>query len=445
MSTILLKGGRIIDPSQSIDKVTNLFIENNKISSITDEEPSSHIVIDASGKVVCPGFIDMHVHLREPGREDKEDLKHGVQAAVWGAFTTICTMANTDQPIDNEASVSFIKYKAKSLNLAKVEPICAVTKGLNGEELTNFYLTSQAGAVAFSDDGKSIMDSNLMLKALQYSRLVDKRIISHAEDSNLTRDGIVNEGEISLLTGLKGIPSVAEEIIVIRDILLAGYAKSKLHIAHVTTSGSVDLIKWGKKKGIDVTCEVTPHHLILTDEQLTTYDARFKVNPPLRAKKDAESLIQAINDGVIDVIASDHAPHTIDEKEDEIHLAPFGIVGLETVFGLLNKYLVEPKKVALNKIIQLLTSNPAKVLNMDDRGSLKPGSTADVVVLDTEAKWIVDTSKFKSKCRVSPYSNFDMKGRVVTVIIDGGLKMNMLATKVNKDAIIEEIHLNDWS
>lgn len=445
MARILIKNGRLIDPAQKIDKIANLIIENGKIAGITSDTTPCDKLIDATGMIVSPGLIDMHVHIREPGREDKEDINTGLSAAIAGGFTTVGMMANTPNPIDNEAAISFVKYRAKTANLAKVEPYCAVTKGLKGTELTDFFIVSKAGASAFSDDGFPIMNAGVMLKALQYSRLVGKRIIAHEEDKALSAQGIINEGKISLLTGMKGIPAIAEEVMIARDLLIADYAKGKLHIAHLSTGGSADLIRSAKSKGIDVTCEVTPHHLILTEDQLATYDAKYKVNPPLRTKADCSALLQAINDNIIDAIASDHAPHTIDEKEDEIHNAPFGITGLETTVGILFKHLVHSKKVAVNKIIELLTSGPARVLGLQDRGTLKKGYCADVTIIDPELEWVVNTSEFKSRCRVSPYSGFNLKGKAVCVIVDGEVKMNCLKTTTGSEPAEEEIHLNDWT
>jgi dihydroorotase len=421
---LILAGGRIIDPASKLDKVGDIYIRDGKIFKIETKKliPKKKIkfspeIIDAYDKIVTPGLIDMHTHLREPGREDEETIFTGSSSAVAGGFTCICCMPNTEPPIDNQEAVKFIYDKAKKAK-CKVYPVAGVTKGLKGEELTEIADLVKAGAVAISDDGKPICNSAIMRSALEYSKMYDIPVISHCEDLALSADGVMNEGFISTALGLKGIPSVAEEVMVARDIKLAEFTKARVHIAHVSTEGSANLIREAKRKGIKITCEATPHHFSLADEIIKTFDTNAKVNPPLRTRKDIDALKKGLKDGTIDCIATDHAPHSIEEKDVEFDAAPFGLVGLETALGLVITELIEKKVISWIEAITRLTINPAKILGLN-AGQIKAGIPADLTVIDPEVSWVVDPKEFRSKSKNSPFSGRKLKGRACLTIVDG--------------------------
>jgi dihydroorotase len=417
--TLLIKGGRLIDPSRNIDETMDLLIEDGKIKeSGTNLKAPGAEEIDAKGKVVAPGFIDLHVHLRSPGQEHKETIATGSRAAARGGFTTICSMANTDPAIDSATVVEYVKGQNAKAGVVNILPYGAVTIGLKGEALTEMGELKEAGVIGFSDDGAPIMNAGVMRRALEYSRITGLPVISHCEDKNLTGNGIVHQGRTSTRLGLAGIPSDAETVMIARDILLAESTGGKLHIAHVSTVGGVELIRAAKKKGLPVTAEVTPHHLALTEESLGTYDARFKMNPPLRTDKDVEALQKGLKDGTIDAIATDHAPHALAEKEAELAHAPFGVIGLETAFGVLMTKLVHKGLIGLSELIASLTVRPAKVLGID-RGTLKDGVPADVVVFDPDAPWTVEKGTFSSKGINSPFLDWGLKGRVTDLFVGG--------------------------
>lgn len=416
---ILIRGGRLIDPAQNIDDTLDLLIAEGRVRQIARSIAGGGRVISAKGLWVVPGLIDMHVHLREPGRCDKEDIESGARAAVAGGFSAVASMANGDIPVDNEAAVGYVLARAREVGLCRVHPIGAVTRGLRGEELAEMALMAQAGAMAFSDDGMPVMSSRVMRRALEYSKMLRRPIISHCEDAALTKpDGVMNEGPAALRLGLKGMPGVAEEIMATRDIALARHTGGRLHIAHVSDLHTVEAIRRAKREGVRVTCEVTPHHLAVTDEALAGYSGRFKMNPPLRSGADVDAMIDALADGTIDAIASDHAPHTVDEKEDEITRVPFGVVGLETTLGVILTRLAHEGRVPVPRLIAAMTLAPARILGVN-RGTLAPGADADLTLIDPDATWICDPREFASKARATPFEGWKMRGRAVMTLVGG--------------------------
>lgn len=434
--SLLIQGGRIIDPSQGIDVTGSLLISDGKVSwrgkgEETPPQPD-YDILHAKGLIVCPGFIDLHCHLRQPGDEEKETIASGTNAAARGGFTTICCMPNTNPPLDNQTAIEFIKSKSALEGVVRVLPIGCISKGRKGEELAEMGELASAGVIAFSDDGEPVLSSYLMRQALDYSRAFDRPIIDHCEDKALTEGGQMNEGIISTRLGLRGIPSAAEEIMVARDLALAQLTGSRLHIAHVTTEGSVDLIRRAKDKAVKVTAEVTPHHLTLTEERVIGYDTNAKVNPPLRTKQDVKALIQGLNDNTIDIIATDHAPHTEADKLCEFDLAPFGISGFETALGSLMS-LVHNGDIKLVTLIGKLT-DAARIIG--DRygglGTLAIGAPADVTLFDPNLEWVVDTKDFASKGKNTPLAGERLKGRVIATIFQGNLAYKDNSIKVKE-------------
>jgi dihydroorotase len=423
---LLIRGGHIIDPSQGIDQVGDLLIAEGKIMQIGGTViPGEAKNLDASGLVVCPGFIDLHCHLREPGFEEKETIATGTKAAAIGGFATVCCMANTEPPLDTPTAVAWVKQKASKDSLVAVLPIGCITKGRKGEELTDMGELAEAGVVAFSDDGNPVASSQLMRRAMDYSRDLGLPIIDHCEDKALSGNGIINEGQISTELGLKGIPAAAEEAMVARDLTLAKQTKARLHIAHVSTKGSVELIRRAKRDGISATAEVTPHHLTLTEERITDkasnepFDPNAKVNPPLRTKEDVQALIEGLKDGVIDAIATDHAPHTLAGKNCGLELAAFGISGFETALGCLMG-LVHQGAISLTQLISKLTCEPAKVIGRNgELGTLKAGTPANITILNPDREWVVNSSSFASKGKNTPYDGYKFKGKVMATIANG--------------------------
>ncbi len=422
MKPLLILGGRIIDPSQGIDMVGDLLIAEGRIAQIgrvsPPDEPRS--VIHAEGMVVSPGFIDLHCHLREPGFEEKETIVTGTRAAASGGFTTICCMPNTEPPIDTRATVEFIKEKAASEGAVRVLPIGCITKGRKGEEIVNMDELAEAGVVALSDDGNPVSNAQVMLQALEHSRHFNLFLSDHCEDISLSARGVMNEGLVSAKLGLKGIPAAAEEVMVARDIDLAEATGARVHIAHASTAGSVDLIRRAKEKGIAVTAEVTPHHLTMTEESVIGYNTNAKMYPPLRTAQDVEALITGLNDGVIDAIATDHAPHTYADKQCDFNMAAFGISVLETALGSLIA-LVHHKKIDLVTLISKLTSEPAKILQNSEIGTLKAGACADVTIFDPQAEWFVDPAAFASQGKNTPLAGKRLRGKVMATIYGGNV------------------------
>lgn len=421
---ILIKGGRIIDPSQNIDTIGDLLIIDGKISSISINkkcnQPKDCVVIDARGMVVCPGFIDLHCHLRQPGFEDKETIATGTRAAAKGGFTTICCMPNTVPPIDSEDTVKYIRALTVMEGVVRVLPVGCVTKGRAGSQLANFGELAASGVVAFSDDGSPVSDATIMRLALEYSMESGLPIIDHCEDLALSRNGVMNAGSLAERLRIDGIPSAAEENMVARDIDIAKKTEGRLHIAHVSTVGSVELIRNAKAQGVMVTAEVTPHHLTMTEKMVDGYNTNAKVNPPLRTAKDVDALIQGLVEGVIDAIATDHAPHTMEEKAEPFYQAPFGISGFETALGSLME-LVHQNKVELMTLISKLTYEPALFLGRDRLGSLKTDASADVTVFDPEAEWTVNPDEFISQGKNTPLAGKKLRGKVRSTLVRGVL------------------------
>ena len=414
---IILKNVDIIHPGDKINlKGTSVLLDNGLISKIGDlnqEETSSAKEFDFSGKILVPGLFDMHVHLREPGREDEETVLTGCNSAAAGGFTGVACMPNTEPAIDTAEVVKFIKEQAAK-HLIDVYPVAAASLGRKGEIISPMAELVEAGAVAFSDDGVAIKTSSVLRRAFEYANMYNAPIIEHAEDESLA-DGTMNEGINSTLLGLPALPAVAEDIIVSRDILMAEYTGGRIHIAHISTKNSVNLVREAKKKGIKVTAEVTPHHFTLTDDSVKTYDTNFKMNPPLRTQTDIDAIIKGLKDGTIDCIASDHAPHSIEEKESEFQFAPNGIVGLETIVGLSFTELLHKNKISIDELIKKLSINPRKILNIPIP-KIEVGALANFTIIDPDLVWTVDISKFKSKSKNSPFDKRLLTGKAIAVI-----------------------------
>jgi len=416
----LIKNGRVIDPASGTDETLDILIDKRKIAVIKPKiEIEAKKIIDASRLVVAPGFIDMHTHLRDPGQENKETIHSGSLAAAKGGFTSIACMPNTLPVNDNRGVTEYIISEAKKSAVVNIFPIAAVSKDQKGKELTDMADLVDAGAVAFSDDGLPVKQSHIMRRALEYSKLLNTLIIDHCEDKSLTQDGVMHEGYYSYLFGLRGMPASSEEIIVARDLILAEKADARIHIAHLSVKGAIDYIREAKKKKVKVTTEVTPHHLLLTDSSLESYDTNLKVNPPLRSKDDVEALVKAIKDGIIDVIVTDHAPHTLDEKNVELDNAPFGINGLETAVSLILDKLVYKNIIPLQKFIEMISTTPAIILGLENKGKIKVGVEADLTILNLHKETVVDIEKFKSKSQNNPFHGWKLIGAPVMTIVGG--------------------------
>jgi dihydroorotase len=420
--TLLLRGGRLVDPSQGLNEVGDLLIVGGRIEGAgrlgdvrRDEAMET---IDCGGRVVAPGFVDVHCHLREPGREEVETIATGARAAAAGGFTAVCAMPNTDPVTDNQAAVGFIIRQAQRAGGARVYPIGAISIGQQGKTLAEFGEMVGAGAVAVSDDGKPVVSAQLMRTALEYARTFDIPVADHCEEPTLAAGGAMNEGVVSARLGLKGVPAEAEEIMAIRDILLARLTGGRIHLCHMSTKGSVELIRWGKERGIGVTAEVCPHHLSLTEDAVEGYDTNAKMNPPLRTAADVEALQEAVKDGTIDVIATDHAPHHYDEKEREFADAPNGIVGLETALAVNLTWLVHRGVIDLPTLVERMACAPARLFKLPG-GSLRRGVAADVTVFDPDVSWAVDPARFLSKGRNTPYAGHTLRGVVECTVVDG--------------------------
>jgi dihydroorotase len=418
--SLLIKGGRIIDPANNIDRVASLLITGGQIAWLGDDNPpaTDHDTLSAEGLIVCPGFVDLHCHLRQPGYEEKETIATGTRAAARGGFTTVCCMPNTSPPLDSEAMVKYVKTIAGREGAVRVLPIGCVTRGRKGEELVDMGELEMAGVVAFSDDGDPVGSPKLMRQALDYSRAFNLPIIDHCENLSLTQGGQVNEGVVSLEMGLRGIPAAAEETMVQRNLALARDTGGHVHIAHVSTGGSVELIRAAKEQGINVTAEVTPHHLTLTEEAALGFNTSAKVKPPLRTKQDTVALLKGLSDGVIDIIATDHAPHAAADKECDFTEAAFGISGFETALGSLLT-LVFHSDLSLNTLIAALTIGPARILGYEKLGTLEVGAPADITILDLHREWVVDTARFASKGKNTPLAGQTLKGKVMATLVGG--------------------------
>ena len=421
---LLISNGHLIDPAAPENTGMNLLIENGSVSDWIrpgDAQPEVDETFDASGLLVAPGFIDMHVHLREPGQEHKETIATGCATAVAGGFTSVCPMPNTTPVNDNAAITRYVIEQGERAGLANVFPIGAITKSLDGSELAEMGEMKASGAVAVSDDGSPVPNAGIMRRAMQYAKDFDLPLIDHCEDRSLSAGGVMHEGRISLLLGLKGMPALAEEIDVVRDLLLAKETGAHIHIAHVSTKGAIEAIRRGKNEGINVTCEVAPHHFTLTDRSVEGYDTNTKMAPPLRSEEHLEAVIEGIKDGTIDAIASDHAPHHADEKALEYDRAPFGIIGLETSVGLALTELVHKGIIGLERLVELCSTNPAQILKLDGRGTLNAGSVADITILDPDREWTYINSDSRSKSRNSPFDGRRLRGEVVATIVGGRL------------------------
>jgi len=421
VSRLLIKHGRVVDPTQRLDAGLSVLIVDGKVARLAERiDEKEAEVFDATGMVVAPGFVDVHVHLREPGFEYKETVATGSAAAVAGGFTAVCCMPNTQPANDSAAVTEFIRARAAEANLARVYPIGAVSKGLQGEELAEMGEMVRAGAVAFSDDGKPVVNSYLMRRALEYSQLFDVPVVDHCEDPNLAAKGVMHEGAVATRLGLRGIPAASEEVMTARDVVLAELAGGRVHVAHVSTRGALERVKEGKARGVKVTCEVTPHHLALTDQAVadSEYDTDTKMNPPLRSAPHVDALLGGVLDGTVDCLATDHAPHHADEKALEFDLAPFGVVGLETAIPVTYDLLVRRHKLPLRMFVALWSSNPARIFRLPG-GSLKVGSPADITVLDLEARATVNPDRFRSLSRNTPFAGQRLKGWPGATIVGG--------------------------
>lgn len=420
MSSILIKNGTIVEPEA--ETVADVYIEDGRISrtgSFGDLRADK--VIDASGKYVIPGLVDMHCHLREPGFEYKETIETGALSAVRGGFTSVACMPNTAPVIDVPALARYIVMRGKEAGYARVYPIACITKGMKGEELTEMAALKDAGAVAFSDDGRPVSDSGVMRNALEYAKTFNLLIIDHAEDKSVSGSGVVNEGANATIAGLRGINRAAEEIMIARDIVLAEALGAKVHIAHVSTAGGVELIREAKQRGVRVTCETCPHYFSATDEEILSYNTNAKINPPLREQSDREAVIDGIRDGTIDVIATDHAPHSADEKNREFDLAPFGTVGFETALSLAYTYLVETGDIDMSALISLMSHNPSRLLGLP-LVNVKAGAMADITIFDPACEWTVRAEELSGKSKNCLYDGWRLKGKVLHTIVGGEIK-----------------------
>ena len=426
---LLLKGARVIDPSRNLDAPMDVLVEDGKIAGCKPgiKAPSGATVLDLAGMIVVPGLIDMHTHLREPGYEYRETVASGAAAAVAGGFTSIACMPNTRPVNDNRSVTEFILRKAAEANLANIYPIGAISMNSDGKQMTEFWDLREAGIVALSDDGNPVMDAALMRRAMEYADSLNLPVIQHCEDKNLSAGGLMNEGYPSTLLGLPGIPAIAEEIMVARDILIAEYTGTRIHFAHVSTAGSVRLIRDAKKRGLRVTAETAPHYFMLTDESLRDYDTNYKVSPPLRGKTDVSAVKEGLADGTLDAIACDHAPHGRTDKEVEFEYAANGISGLETSLGL-SLSLVHEGVLSWPELIAKMSCNPARILNLP-KGTLAKGADADITVIHPELAWSVDAAAFHSLGKNSPFSGRKLKGRAVLTIVGGDIKYDGLASK----------------
>lgn len=419
---LLIANGHLIDPAANENTGINVLVENGRIAAWVrpgEALPEGCEIFDAAGMLVTPGFIDMHAHLREPGQEHKETIASGCAAAAAGGWTSICPMPNTNPVNDNAAITRYVIEQGERAGMANVFPIGAITKSSDGAELAEMGEMKSAGAVAVSDDGRPVPNAGIMRRAMQYARDFDLPVIDHCEDKSLAAGGVMHEGRISLLLGLKGMPALAEEIDAVRDILLAKETGAHIHIAHISTRGAIEAVRRAKNEGLPVTCEVAPHHFSLTDRAVEGYDTNTKMAPPLRSEEHLQAILDAIKDGTIDAIATDHAPHHRDEKALEFDRAPFGIIGLETAVGLAFNELVHKGVIGLSRLVELCSANPARILRLQGRGTLTAGSVADITIIDPDAKWTYINAESRSKSRNSPFDGWNFTGRAVATIVGG--------------------------
>jgi dihydroorotase len=419
---LLIANGYVIDPTQNVNAGMDVFIEDGRVAALlgrNESRPEGAEVFDATGLVVAPGFIDLHTHLREPGQEYKETIASGAAAAVAGGYTSVCAMPNTDPVNDNPAVTSFIVEQSQTVGLANVFPVGAITKGSKGEELAEMGEMKRAGIVAVTDDGRPVPSSGLMRRALEYARGFGLTLMDHCDDKTLAAGGVMHEGEWSLRLGLRGIPALAEESDAMRDCALAEVAGARLHLAHVSTRGAIESVRRAKERGVQVTCEVAPHHFTLTDAACDGFDTNTKMNPPLRSREHVEAILEAIADGTVDAIATDHAPHHSDEKALEYDHAPFGITGLETAVALALERLVHCGVVNLERIVELFSVNPARIFQLEDRGTLRAGAWGDVTILDPDMRWRFQVANSKSKSRNTPFDGWTFQGAAIATIVAG--------------------------
>jgi dihydroorotase len=417
----LLRNGRLIDPLKRRDEEVDIHIADGRIERMGKGLSVPHAqVVELKGKVVAPGFIDMHVHLREPGFEYKETILTGCTAAAAGGFTAVCCMPNTNPPIDDESVVRLIREKARAAldGLVDVYPVAAVTKGRKGEHLAPLAELAAAGAIAFSDDGEPVHDGEILRRALEYASMFGRPLIQHAQDMPMTKGGAMNEGFTATRLGIPGMPPAAEDSMVARDIQIAKYTRGKYHVAHMSTAGATAMVRAAKAEGLNVTCEVTPHHIALTDDAVSSFDTNTKMNPPLRTQEDVDALRKGLKDGTIDVIATDHAPHSFDEKQVEFQTAPFGIVGLETALGLVITELVNKGVLTLSQMIEKMSTNPRRILGLPEI-RIEEGQNANLTIFDPDAEWIVDTGAFKSRSKNSPFGGRPLTGKPVGIVNNG--------------------------
>jgi len=417
---VLIAGGRVVDPSQNLDATMDVLVEDGTIARVDKKIKANVKRIDAAGLVVAPGFIDLHTHLREPGQEHKETIATGTRAAVAGGYTAVCAMANTVPPNDERAVTEMVVAEAARNGWCRVYPVGAVSKGLKGEELAELADLRAAGCVAVSDDGKPVYNAQLMRRALEYCTMLGMPVIAHEEDANLNEGGVMHEGYYSTLLGLRGIPAASEETLVARDVILASLTNAHVHIAHLSTAGAVDAVRRARAAGVKVTCEVTPHHIALGDDAALSFSTNVKMNPPLRSERHRKAIVEGIADGTVDAIATDHAPHHFDEKNVEFDLAPFGVIGLETAFGVCYEHLVRAKVIKLPRLVDLLSCGPARVFNLPG-GTLRAGALGDVTLIDVDARYEVPR-EFVSKASNSPFVGRTLHGRVAATIVAGEIK-----------------------
>jgi dihydroorotase len=425
MSSLLIQNGIVLDPASNVERRADLLLRDGKVAGVGGDLGKAERVIDAGGCYVTPGLIDIHVHFREPGDEEEETVASGAAAAVAGGFTTVCCMPNTKPALDNESQIEFILRESARAGLANVLPVGAITKGREGRELAEIGSMHERGAVAFSDDGIGVADASVMRKALQYCRMFDALIMQHCEEPTLS-GGSMHAGLVSTSLGLSGVPAEAEQLMIARDILLNRTIGCRYHVQHISTAGSVELIRRARRDGMHwVTAEVAPHHLLLTDEACRGYDTNYKMNPPLRTAADVRACIEGVKDGTIDLLATDHAPHLAEEKELEFPYAPFGILGLEPALALYVKALIEPGHITWMRLIEMMTSKQAKVAKLPHKGTLAVGADADVTIIDPRAEWTIDVEQFKSKSRNCPFHGWKVTGRAVTTIVGGDVKWSL--------------------